>query len=253
MGFSIGSMVLLLLPGVIRSEEMHNPLDGPYEISAKLLRSARMEEWKTVELLRNRLEGMSPPPPSEVKEASAFWVNLYNGLVLWKKSLNPDGLKKATSRKLFFTRPLLKMGGENWSLDDIEHGVLRGNLPQGTLKRRQIPQKSGKLAFVITHVDPRIHGALNCGATSCPPIAFYDPKNLENQLDMAIANLILQSNFDPEKNIIHVSKIFEWYQEDFKKPPLLKWFDRFFHDKDFQRARKSGKKIKITFMKYQWK
>lgn len=31
----------------------------------------------------------------------------------------------------------------------------------------------------------RIHFALNCGAKSCPPIAFYKPRQMDRQLEMA--------------------------------------------------------------------
>jgi hypothetical protein len=145
------------------------------------------------------------------------------------------------------------LGGERWSLNDIEHGVLRGNAPKGFFNKRQISGTSAKLRFVLKRVDPRIHGALNCGAISCPPIAYYHPDKLEEELDMAISNLIFQSKFHPGKTELRVSKIFEWYNKEFTNPPLLEWFDRFFENEAYKKARETKKAIKISYMEYQWK
>jgi thiol-disulfide isomerase/thioredoxin len=39
------------------------------------------------------------------------------------------------------------------------------------------------LAAVQKKVDYRIHFALNCGAKSCPPIVYYSPEKLDQQLE----------------------------------------------------------------------
>ena len=46
--------------------------------------------------------------------------------------------------------------------------------------------------------------ALNCGAKSCPPIAFYNAADIDAQLDLATqAFLEGESEFDDEQKIIH--------------------------------------------------
>ncbi|MBI5186627.1 MAG: DUF547 domain-containing protein [Nitrospinae bacterium] len=224
-----------------------------FEYAVDLLNAARGENQEEIKEALGRLEKVTPPLPGNTQEATAFWVNLYNGIVTWRKLLDPNGLQTESSRKYFFTQPVVKLAVGEWSLDDIEHGVLRGNANRGGLNMSQILADSPKLGFVFKKADPRIHGALNCGAVSCPPISYYDPKGLEKQLDTAISNIILQSEFHPETNELNVSRIFEWYNEDFKSPSLLEWFDRFYDNKAYRKARESGKKIKISFMEYKWK
>lgn len=233
-------------------EEIAGMAKEPFEYAVDLLNAVRGEDREEIRSALDRLETLTPPSPEKVAEATAFWVNLYNGLVTWQKFLDPNGVKTASSRKSFFTRPLMRLSGEEWSLDDIEHGILRGNVSLIILKRPQIDSESPKLGFVLKKMDPRIHGALNCGALSCPPINYYDPINLEKQLDTAISNLVMQSEFHPEKSELRVSRIFEWYKEDFKNPPLLEWFDRFLNNEAYKKAREAGKEIKVNFMEYRW-
>ena len=70
---------------------------------------------------------------------------------------------------------------------------------------------------MVGTLDPRLHFALVCGALSCPPIAFYDSSQLEEQLSKAASSFINGGGayFDPSKGTIWLSKIFKWYQADF--------------------------------------
>lgn len=51
-----------------------------------------------------------------------------------------------------------------YSLDDIEHGVLRGNRPHPSSPEPLLRDGDPRLQFVMSRVDPRIHFALVCGA-----------------------------------------------------------------------------------------
>ena len=65
-------------------------------------------------------------------------------------------------------------------------------------------------------LDNRIHFALNCGAKSCPPIAFYTPNNLDKQLDLATKNYLKNACvYDSIKNEVHLPQIFSWFRGDF--------------------------------------
>ena len=70
--------------------------------------------------------------------------------------------------------------------------------------------------FRLEEVDFRIHFALNCGAASCPPIAFYSAENIDKELDMATASY-LESDVEYYKaeNKVVVSKLFQWFIADF--------------------------------------
>ncbi|MFW1581992.1 DUF547 domain-containing protein, partial [Vibrio parahaemolyticus] len=58
--------------------------------------------------------------------------------------------------------------------------------------------------------------ALNCGAKSCPPIAFYDDAKLDAQLDIATkAYLIGSVTYDSNANKVYVPALLSWFRGDF--------------------------------------
>src|SRR5688572_20464257 len=129
----------------------------------------------------------------------AFWINLYNAYtqVILKK--NPDIYK---NRSTFFGGKQIVIAGKNLSLDDIEHGILRRSKVKWSLGyfNKLFPSKFEK-EHRLDKVDYRIHFALNCGARSCPPIAFYDPKKLDKQLDAATKTYLKsEAKYNPQKN-----------------------------------------------------
>lgn len=68
--------------------------------------------------------------------------------------------------------------------------------------------------------DPRFHFALNCASSSCPelPREPYLPEQLDSQLDREARSFINDKDnvrFDPSENILYLSSIFKWYEEDF--------------------------------------
>ncbi|MEP0266842.1 DUF547 domain-containing protein [Dokdonia sp.] len=142
-------------------------------------------------------------------EKMTFWINVYNGMTNYaiiqyeiKQSMKED--------PHFFKHPLFKIGTISFSLDDIEHGILRRNA------RNHIETGNSKLTYMVDKIDYRIHFALNCGAQSCPAIAFYTEENLEEELAIAKASFISQEFIiNNENQTISCSSLFEWYKEDF--------------------------------------
>ena len=159
----------------------------------------------------------------------AFWVNVYNALVL--HAIVALGIRRSVHElPLFFMRVSYLVGGFRLSLDDIEHGVLRAN------QRRHVPpfRPFGRLdprgALALDRVDPRIHFALNCGAQSCPPVGVYRAQAIDQQLDLAARNFINQTVTLDGAGRITCSKIFRWYRDDFDAagglvPFLLRYLD----------------------------
>jgi len=64
--------------------------------------------------------------------------------------------------------------------------------------------------------DPRIHFALNCGASSCPAIAFYSAEHLDQQLDAA-TDLYLSTEVDHDMitGTCKIPALFGWFKGDF--------------------------------------
>ena len=170
-----------------------------------------------------------------------FWINIYNAfyqiLEIREKKTKPN----------IYTERLITVAGYSFSLDDIEHGILRkyrskysmGYLPQF------LPSKLIKKLAVST-IDHRIHFTLNCGAKSCPPIAFYKYETLGQQLNLATRSFLSnETEIDTLNKILHTSKILQWYKGDFDgKKGILSLLSKILNQ-DF-----AG--YKIQFKDYDW-
>lgn len=132
----------------------------------------------------------------------AFLINTYNALTIKliikekpKKSIKEIGnLFKSTWKKKFFT-----LFGEESNLDRLEHELTRGS---------------------DRYNDPRIHFAFNCASIGCPAIQKepFIGKKIDEQLDSATMMFLKDRNRNFFKeNKLSVSKIFDWYEGDFKK------------------------------------
>jgi len=141
----------------------------------------------------------------------AFWINIYNAFFQIFRKVNQ------LNKPEIYRNKLINIAGKSFSLDDVEHGILRkfrykyslGFLPNFFTKRL-----IKKLA--VDKIDYRIHFALNCGAVSCPPIAFYSLEKIEAQLQMATLSFLEgETDILEEKKEIHVTQLFKWFLADF--------------------------------------
>jgi len=147
----------------------------------------------------------------------AFWINIYNAFIILKIRNFPKIYKN--QRTQFFKKDWITIAEHKLSFDDIEHGILRrskNKTSRGYLNKVFYKISPFERKFRVAHLDFRIHFALNCGAVSCPPIAFYSANKLDEQLDIAQNNfLTTDSKYVAETNTLYVSKIFFWFIHDF--------------------------------------
>jgi Protein of unknown function, DUF547 len=147
------------------------------------------------------------------------------------------------------------IGGEVYSLNDIENGLLRGNrLSAVPYTRPPFAVTDAAKINLMLKCDPRIHFALNCGAVSCPPIAVYEAESLEDQLDTATSGF-LEGNtaIDSDNNTISLSMLFEWYKEDFGSASdnIINWIK----DNSPQKLKESVAQLTkptLKFSTYNW-
>ena len=147
-------------------------------------------------------------------EKKAFWINLYNAYTNASLHKDPDQYK---NRNAFFKNDNIIIAGKRFSLDKIEHGLLRKSKIKWSLGylNKLFPGKTEK-QLRVNNLDNRIHFALNCGAKSCPPIAFYNPENLNTQLDVAaLAYLTGETSYNAETNVLLLPAILNWFRRDF--------------------------------------
>jgi thiol-disulfide isomerase/thioredoxin len=178
-------------------------------------------------------------------EKKAFWINLYNGFTQYFLQQNSSQYR---NRNKFFSKKQINVAGKTFSLDAIEHGILRRSKIKWSLGHlnKFFPGKTEKELRLDT-VDYRIHFALNCGAKSCPPIAFYAPERLEQQLDMATKSyLSSEVALKEADNTVYLPAIMGWFREDFCGKNGMR-----------ELLRKQGyanvnTSTKIRFKKYDW-
>lgn len=142
-----------------------------------------------------------------------FWLNVYNSFVQILLTQDPSLFN---DRGSFFKKGLIKVAGRVLSLDQIEHGIIRGSkwkLGLGIIPKPFPPKFERKLR--VRHTDPRVHLALNCGAKSCPPVAAYEYGRLNQQLDESCRRyLLLNSHYDAAAHVVVISPLFSWFRGD---------------------------------------
>ncbi len=146
-------------------------------------------------------------------EAQAFWINLYNAIMVDKiVDAYQSGSSRAINRLLRgglrstrWNRNVAEVVMQDISLDDIEHGILRP-----------------------IWKDPRIHFALVTGALSGANVlkTAFDGENNEVLLEQAKNDFFAHPKaVRIEDGRIVLNSVFDWYAEDFapNKSALLQY------------------------------
>ena len=172
------------------------------------------------------------------KDRLAFWINAYNLLTLElvARHLPIESIEDIGS----FLSPVWRMKrveveGVAISLDHIEHEILR---PEG---------------------EPRIHAALVCASKSCPPLLRrpYRGATLDADLDEAMRRWLASRRkgvaIDRAKPVLRVSKIFDWYAEDFAAGGGVRGtIARYLPAADATWLRGPGRQAPIEYFDYDW-
>lgn len=174
----------------------------------------------------NTLSAGAPTSNSRT-EKMAFWINAYNAFTV---KLILDNYPTTSITKLKGGKPwdtkFVKIGSQTYSLNQIEHEILRKQ-----------------------YFDARLHFVLVCAAQSCPKLLnkAYTASNLYAEMDKQ-ARYFINNSF---KNKItassaRVSKLFDWYKEDFtKKGSLISFINKYSNVKLSTGA-------KVSYLEYDW-
>jgi len=169
--------------------------------------------WKAegADVLRVWLESLADLDLADFTDADArlaLWLNAYNAIAISQvlevypiASIRPKvlGIPNWLSFLDFFTRSNTIIGGKKYSLNQIEHAILRPEF-----------------------AEPRIHFALVCASVGCPLLrrGAYFPESVRTQLEADASRFIHNPDkvrYDAQKKTLYLSKIFKWYEEDFVK------------------------------------
>jgi hypothetical protein len=161
-------------------------------------------------------------------EEKAYLINAYNLFVIQKVVKNYP-ITSPMDVDGFFMKKDALLNGEKISLNHLENEVLRKK-----------------------YSDPRLHFVVVCGAVGCPPIVnfAYRPEKLEEQLEQQTNLALNNASFvyqNDEEKAVYVSKIFEWYAEDFGKNgnDIIKYLNK-------HRIVKFNEEYKVKFYPYDW-
>tara|TARA_B100000809_G_scaffold259526_1_gene304719 strand:- start:5231 stop:5920 length:690 start_codon:yes stop_codon:yes gene_type:complete len=189
------------------------------DISQQLLKASKTTS--SVTSLLNQLEKISL---SQLQieldnddKRKAFWINIYNAFATIYLKPEPTIILNPIKRKQFFNKKRIQISTCTFSLNDVEHQILRKSKiwwGKGYLKQPFVHPCFKKLR--VNEFDARIHFALNCGGFGCPPIRYYKNETINEQLEMATqAFLFSETKKEPAKKQIKISKLFSWYIGDF--------------------------------------
>lgn len=105
-----------------------------------------------------RLRHFDPARLNTQYENLAFWINLYNALVI-DGIINFEVQTSITETRLgillFFRKAAYNVGGQRLSLDDIEHGILRSNRGFPYLPGAHFASADPRLEWKVGEFDNR--------------------------------------------------------------------------------------------------
>jgi len=189
------------------------------------------------------------PDTLKTKNAKeAFWINAYNAFTLKVVAenypiesitdLNFGGMIIShLLGKTVWDKDFITINNKRYSLNDIEHEMLRKKFS-----------------------DPQIHFALVCASLSCPnlrPEAYTSDKldrQLEEQGRFFINNPKI-NRFDLKNKVAHISKIFDWYGDDFgeNNNQILLFISNYLNDPEIAKSiREKTSGWDIEFLPYNW-
>ena len=192
--------------------------------------------------------------PAQTDKLS-YWINLYNAVVLREiiRRWPLDAVTNARvndktyvkSGKGFFYDLEFIVGAQKMNLYDVENRILRAQFK-----------------------DARIHFALACGSSSCPLLSkdAFDSSKLEAQLEKASTQFVNDGQnvvVDDAKKTVTMSRIFEWYADDFAtftreratfKEPGVVDFALLYAQEPLTTKLKAAKSksYKVLFLDYDW-
>lgn len=146
-----------------------------------------------------KLLSANPPKTNwSANEHKAYWINAYNAFTI-SLIIQNYPVKSIKDIGGLFKSPwdveFINIGGTIYTLNHIEHEILRKEF-----------------------ADPRIHFAIVCASRSCPNLRneAFDASRLDKQLDEQATAFINDSSKNRISSVdIEISKIFDWFKNDF--------------------------------------
>ncbi|MGJ8743749.1 DUF547 domain-containing protein [Polaribacter sp.] len=178
------------------------------------------------------LEKNSPDKSWSLNKQKAFWINAYNAYTIYLilHAIQAKNIKSITDIKekgnTAWKIPFANIGGKTYTLDHIEHQILRKNFS-----------------------DPKIHVGVNCASVSCPKLSniAFTEENIDRELTRLMKEFINDSSKNKiTQKSVQLSSIFDWFKEDFTKNGSVVHFINKYSATEIS----SG--AKVSYLKYNW-
>ena len=225
-------LAVVLLPIAVRADagswqKDYDALLKKYVTSGGVRYAAWKANTEDMAALDKVVAAIAAENPSTLgrNDKLAFYLNAYNATIL------DQALQKYPTKSVkdtlftFFTAKRITVAGEKMSFNHLEKDIIR-------------PQFG----------EPRIHFALNCASRSCPPLRAesYSGAKLEAQLDEQTRGYVnSERGLKATGDKAQLSKIFEWYKEDFGGDAGVSAF--------LKKYRKDKSDFKaVTYQEYDW-
>ncbi len=228
--------------------------DRAVELSRRLLLAARAGEPAEAIAAGSGLSRIDPALIRGDEARTAFWLNVYNGRLLQSLAAKPRSGHLIRHRRLF-RADACDVGGLPYSLDVIEHGLLRGNARPPYSLRRVLRDGDRRLAAAPSEPDPRVHFALNCGARSCPPIRVYSSQRVGRELSEAErAYLGAETSLDRGGCRLELPGVIKLYRADFgSDAELVRAAAEAMGGRDGAWVAERAEDLQVSFARFDWR
>jgi len=183
-----------------------NWTDSYNRLLAKYVTSGGVKyaEWKAnaadMQALQGVVDGIAKENVSALgkQQQLAFYLNAYNAWIL-HEALGKYPTKSVKDALFtFFTGRRITVAGQQTSFNALEKETIRS--------------KFG---------EPRVHFALNCASRSCPPLnrEAFSADKLDGQFEKLAKGYVNSDKgvrYSASTKTAELSKIFDWYKDDFK-------------------------------------
>jgi hypothetical protein len=181
-----------------------------------------------------QFDRIDPASLSSGQDRLALWINAYNAFAI-KGILDGGSPAPYIGWYRYFKSRMYAVGGAGVTLYDLEHAILRREFK-----------------------EPRVHFAIVCASVSCPALQswVYEGASLDRQLDdvaRAFINDPARNRFDRQRKIASLSKIFDWFEEDFAAAAgsVTLFLARYVEDAQLARDLRAGL-YRIEYLEYDW-
>lgn len=184
----------------------------------------------------------------------AFWLNVYNALVL-HAVVARDARHGVRALADFFPGSQYVIGGHVFSLDAIEHGLLRVNAPRPGLGARLLRRDDPRLKLAPYVYDERVHFAMYSACRSSPAPSAYPAEGLDESLERATrAYLAARVRLGADGATLVVPKQLEWYAEDFGGERGVFEFvtARLQGEAELHAVERLGLKLRLRYAEFDW-